>query len=509
MHNQVAYDFGEEYRSFTQVSDYKLSYAEFDERLMRGINLFVLPKNEMFYSLERSLDRIIRALPSFKRIFSKPITRLTDTDNILPVEAVRVINQYSMAHISRHSEHWGQIEDGELKPRKLMTLVREEDYVLYENIAFVRLIDMILSYTRKNLQYLRDVMYAHRDMYFNLLESTNHINYFLALGKLHIGYMHAQEQDVEICNRCIEKLNLIDRTLKDKLNSNIYRSCKKNHKKIKLKRTNIFRLHKDYQQVYSLLKWFCDKQENDEIGHLQNDIPNGYDNYCAMLSVFAAGHFNFKFDTAQMDFSNLCARASMGAWMLDMEKISENGMFGMSLTFNKDVPYKICLVFGDEDSYEQEQLADFCNRIGADEYLFATPYSAGVKASIYLSLFDVESFRRIQQIILRGMVESDRRKDMCPFCGNELHARSKASHECAKCHTVISHKDCPNTAEQYWETSLRDYNLIRKRTERKFVKDKLLTEKYAESRLFYRNITPLNLGGDLVCPRCNKIHSEL
>ena len=117
MRSQVAYDFGEEYRSFTQVSDYKLSYSEFDELLMNKVNLFVLPKNEMFYSLERSLDRIIRALPAFKRIFSKPITRLTDADNILPVEAVRVINQYSMAHISSHSEHWGQIEEGELKPR--------------------------------------------------------------------------------------------------------------------------------------------------------------------------------------------------------------------------------------------------------------------------------------------------------------------------------------------------------------------------------------------------------
>jgi len=509
MCNQVAYDFGEEYSSFTQLSDYKLSYGEFDELLMSRVNLFVLPKNEMFYSLERSLNRIIRALPAFKRIFSKPITRLTDTDNILPIEAVRVINQYSMAHISRHSEHWGQIEDGELKPRKLMTLVREEDYVLYENIAFVRLVDMILSYTKKNLQYLRDVMYAHKDMYFNLLESTNHINYFLALGKLHIGYMHAQEQDAQIYNRCIEKLCLIERTLKEKLNTNIYRSCKKNTQKIKLKRTNIFRLHKDYQQVYSLLKWFCDNQENYDIGRLRNDIPDGYDNYCTMLSIFASGHFDFKFDEEPLDFSNLCAHATMGAWGLNIERISEGNVHGLRMIFNKDVTYKICLVFGCENLYETEQLANFYSRFDSNEYLFAAPQNMETMDSLYLSIFDIESFRRIQQIILRGMVESDRQNDMCPFCGAVLHAVEKNSHECTRCHTVIARKTCSNTDEQYWETSLQNYNLIRKRNERKSANDKLLTEKYAEARLFYRNITPLNLAGDLICPKCHKVHNDL
>ncbi|MBQ9783294.1 MAG: hypothetical protein IJW44_02120 [Clostridia bacterium] len=508
MQSAFHYDFGEEYlplRQFAQTQP-PISYKEFDRRLMEQLNLFVVPRDELFLSLEDTLERIIRALPSFKRIFTKPITRLTDTDNILPIEAVRVINQHSMAHISRHSEHWGEIEDGELKPRKLMTLERKEDYAIYENIAFVRLIDMILSFTRKNIRMLKDIMYAHRDLHFNLLECTHHIHYFLALGKLHIGYMHAQEQDHLAYDRCLQKLLLIERTLREKLHAPVYRHCKKKQGKIKLKKTNVFRLHKDYQQVYGLLKWFGDARQSDELEPIAHRIPEGYSDYCAMLSVFAAGHFNFQFGGEPFRFSELRASAVMADWHLELERIRTEEVEGLLLSLYKDKTYRICLIWGEEDDYTEEQLTAFWTAYEAEEYWFASSQCFGEPGTVYLSLFDVESFRRIQQLLLRGMVNSDTRRDVCPFCGDPLHETAEG-YVCGKCRTVIRIETCEKTGETYPVTSLLNYK-IKKQNDEQSRQDKFLVEKYAEARLFYRNITPLSLGGEFLCPKCGKAHSH-
>ena len=507
MQSAFHYDFDEEYLPLFRFAREceALSYEEFETALLERLNLFVVPKDELFHSLEETLDRIIRALPALKRIFTKPITRLTDTNNILPIEAVRVINQHSMVHISRHSEHWGQIEQGELRPRKLMTLERREDYAIYENIAFVRLVDMILSFTRKNIRMLKDIMYAHRDLHFNLLECTNHIHYFLALGKLHVSYMHAQDEDHLGYDRCLQKLLLIDRTLREKLHTPIYRHCKKKTGKIKLKRTNVFRLHKDYMQVYGLLKWFAEARQTDELRTVLHQTPTGYGEFCAMLSVFAAGHFHFRFDGAPLCFSELNATATMGSWQLRMEHLREGSVEGLRFHLNKERSYRICLILGSEKELPEDQVRAFCAAHDAQEYRYATTQDFGAAGTVYLSLFDVESFRRIQQLLLRGMVESDTRRDTCPFCGAPM-TETEQGHVCGKCRTVIRQEICPTTGDAYTVTGLLNYKLKKQDREEKTRQDKFLVEKYAEARLFYRNITPLSLGGDLLCPQCGKVH---
>ena len=227
------------------------------------------------------------------------------------MEAVRVINDKSIAHAVRHSETWGDISEGELRPKKLMTLERREDYVTYENIVFVQLVKHILAYVKRNIRLLKDTMYANRELRFNLLESTNHINYFLALGKLHIGYIRDKRVGHDGYDRCLDKMILIDRTLRSKLNSNVYRQCEKKHTSVELKRTNVFRLHKDYKQVYELFKKFSDHSDEGSGIHLATiGESRGYAEYCAMITVFAAGHLNFSFHDGELDFTALRATAA-------------------------------------------------------------------------------------------------------------------------------------------------------------------------------------------------------
>ena len=237
------------------ASHNNISYREFDGFVLRELNLFDTPDEDFLSAAEKTVDEIILALPALKRIFAKPIVRLKDEQQIVPVEAVRSVNSGSLSHLSSHSSLWGNISDNKIVPKKLMTIEYTETYSIYENIAFAHTVNKILSFTRHTLTRMSDVLYGCRDVHFNLLDRTYHNHHFLALGKLHLGYVRANVTPPS-SKRIIEKLRFVEKTLLPKLSSPVYEACKRKRFSGKPKKTNIFRSHKDYAQVYSLLNMF-------------------------------------------------------------------------------------------------------------------------------------------------------------------------------------------------------------------------------------------------------------
>lgn len=485
-----------------------ITYPEFDNFTTSDLRLFVVPKDEHFQALDKELDKIIHALPALKRIFTKPITRLTDVENILPTETVRVINNQSVVHASLHSELWGDITEQGLKPRKLLTIDRQENYEIYENVAFVRLIKRILAYVRQNVNMLKDVMYASRDLQFNLLERTNHLNYFLAIGKLHIGYARAQESYLIFYRRCLEKLLFVDKTLRAKLKSPIYKHCKKNNSKLTLKKTNVFRLHKDYMQVYALLKWFGNEDNTLPEDEIMHSIPQEeYVAYCNALAVFSAGHFNFVFPKTQKITTDvLQARAKNLGWSLKMENVRCEDAVALLLTFKKEKKYSICLLLGQHASTpDSASVTALKQMVQADEYLYANADEYNAKNGVYLSVYDVDSFRRLQQVLFRGMLYADALHRTCPFCEHEL-SEENGTYVCEVCHTQIHTAVCPETQKTYYYTSIQSFRHNKKHLREDA--DKFLSDKVSQSQMHFRNVTPLTPSGKPICPHCGTVHES-
>ena len=447
-----------------------ITYADFDALTQTDLNLFALREDIDIEGLEAILDRVISALPALRHIFAAPIIRLRDSGEILPVEAVRVVNNKTLAHISVHSELWETVRDGQLIPRKLMSIRQEDDYALYENIVFARTVDAILRLTESNLAILRDMLYANREMRFNLLERENHPSYFLALGKLHTGYLRDYDKYLLPIERCFDKLSLIERTLIPRLSMPVYKKCKKSKTKLSLKRTNIFRSQKDYRKLYSLAKYLSDIGETD-LSEASRGDADEYAHFCAMLCVFAAGHFNFRFDKYRtIDFTNINISARFGDWILTVK--AEDG--GIMLAIKKEFEYKIFLALTDGGERE------------ADEVVRVTP--DGID-SMRLSLYDIDSFRRIQQMLLRAMVYADDSHESCPFCGKAM-TQTENSYECGACRTVIRAHICPESGTGYYSTAIK--NFVRKSR--------------GEGLYHYRNITPISDEGTILCPICGKEH---
>jgi ribosomal protein S27AE len=126
-----------------------------------------------------------------------------------------------------------------------------------------------------------------------------------------------------------------------------------------------------------------------------------------------------------------------------------------------------------------------------------------------LSLFDIESFRRIQQILLRGMIYSDHQRDICPFCGDSLRyvepEGDAPRYECGKCRTDLFSGICPTAGLPYSYTRIRNHKATAP-SDHRTLQDPLLYQRYLEAQMHFRNITPIGEDGKIICPRCGKSH---
>lgn len=501
----------DDYRDISQfvLTNNHITYSRFDIAVLRQVNLFALPECFDFKGLQEMLEFIIRTLPAIKRIFANPITHIKTTSEILPIESVRVINNETVVHASRHSELWENITSDGLKPRKLLTQDNRDNYATYENIMFARAIDMILAFVSSNNRLMNSILYSSRDMKFNLLERENHAMYFLAVGKFHAGYMRDYAKYTAAAEMCRDKLMFIDSVIRARLGRPVYKNCKSHTGMLALKKTNVFRMDKEYHKIYLLLKRFSETKADTTEDKAEKSYAAGqsYSLFCTLLSVFAAGHFNFIFpELQQMDFYNPDIECAFEAWRLRIETVSCGDKTALRFTFNKNKPYTVIIIPVLSSVSGAQELDVFRELVSADEYLTACPFT-DENDSLYLSRYDIDSFRRIQQVILRGMIASDETRDMCPFCGREL-VQSGGTYECVTCKTQIKELKCPETGKQYFATGIKDFALRKDAEKQSFYRHKLSQKQMIDEMMHFRNITQLDLGGGIICPKCGRIHSE-
>ena len=482
----------------------QMTYPQFDRAVMEELRLFDVPDSEMLAAVEQTADRIIRALPAVQRIFARPIIRLRDTQEIVPIESVRMTDSHALFHAASHSELWEDIVDGCIRPRKLMTVTYIETYAIYENIVLARTVDAILSFVRHTVLQLRDSLYGCRDLHFNLLDRTHHSLYFLALGKLHLEYAHARASHTDPA-RCIEKLLFIDRSLRPKLSAPLYRSCKGKRLTEAPKKTNIFRSHKDYKAVYDLaLLLAAGAEETDTALSPQSE---GYRAYVRFLALFAMGHYHFAFpQEAFWERDRFRAECAFRRWRLTLTAVSDGTVNALRFAMHKDRSHTACLLLCEKADLTEGQLAAFQQAYPAEEYLFCSPNSGGDTDALYLSIYDIDSFRRIQQLLLRGMILADETHDICPFCGSPTR-RTEQGYQCDVCRAEIARARCPESGRPYWTSGILHHTspmaLERDHRERR----QFLHDRMNESRLHFRNITPLAPDGTPLCPHCGRPHA--
>jgi ribosomal protein L37AE/L43A len=485
-----------------------MNSMEFDYYTVQDMTLFTVEPSFDFDSTEAICDRLLLALPAIKRIFSKPIINLIDNDDVLPVETVHIINQSTMLHLANHSENVANLTNKGVKPRKLLTRVYEDDYSIYENVVFCNFIDETLKYVRERIAALKDLVYANEVLDFNLLERANHLNYFLSIGKLHTGYIRDFEQYAGRAKILYAHLQTIANTIQPRLVKPIYEKNKIRNRKLELKKTNIFLMQKDYHQVYVLYKRLLAKKAETPKVEAPVDsllLANDYFLFVETIALFGILNFNFSCDpSTRFSMEELQLSCAYKKWSLTLKSIGKTALL---LEVNKNHSYRLLLVPSLEGTPEvTDEMKE-----EADEVVYLTPFEEDALASnkVYISVENIESFRRIQQLVLKAMVYADETHDDCPFCHGKLIYHPKSGiYECDSCHLAIASEVCPETKKSYWTTGIvskkknsvnpADYKLD----------ERWLYERKVEGLLYFRNITKITDESLFVCPYCGKSHAD-
>lgn len=461
-----------------------LTEIEFDYYVVNEMSLFVVKENFNFEALEQMLTKIKSTVPSMKRIFAKPIIHLIDEDEVLPVENVKRINNDTLTHIAVHSELWDDITEDGIKPFKLLSRVYKDNFSIYENILFTKTVDCVMSYLKKNMRILKNLMYASEVLEFNLLERVNHLKYFLAIGKLHTGYIRDFDKYYALSKKAYNQMSYIYESLLARLKRNVYRANKDYRGKFSVHNTNILKMQKDYHKVYLLISYFNKiKEVPEELNFKKIGLfDRSYTYFLRLLVIFAATHFDFSVkDGSKIDFENFDVILENKDWQLHVTSIDDC----VKLVVKKEKEYSIVIA----KAYKKDNYDYF----DVDETIFVTPFDD--EKYKFVGVEDVDSFRRIQQIILRGMVYSDSKFDVCPFCGEKLEDHSiDTYHEylCRKCNTIISEETCEHTGRKYLNT--RIYGFV--------PGDKI----QGDGKFHFRNINDYTSELDYICPHCKRIH---
>jgi len=488
-----------------------INYMEFDYYTTHGITLFYVEPTFNFELLKESINKVTLTLPSIKRIFAKPIVALRNATDVLPVEVVSRINQKTMTYLGNHSNDVEDITSRGVKPRKLLTQIYEDDYSLYENLVFCNFINQTLSYCRRNIKVLRNLLYQSDQMDVNLLERVNHIDYFLALGKLHTGYIRDFDKYYEISKQLYKDIMYILNSIRPRLQKPVYERNRKFHKELPLKKTNVFLMQKDYHNVYKTYKFFITNQLIESIPKEEIDkdsLLKNYADYVLLLTIFSAANFEFqplnndKFNLRQLDVN-----FKFKKWNLFIRKVNETCFL---LSVSKDTTYSILLVPSISFS-PLNNISELGKTYGANEVVVCDPFYNDyiTRETLYISIENIDSFRRIQQLILKGMIYSDTEHKDCPFCSEKLTFNQKTnSYKCDNCWTIINEDTCPENGEKYFYTTISNLKVTRIDPSLYNEDSRWLYNKRVESLMYFRNITKISNKGEIICPSCGHVHSK-
>lgn len=475
----ISNDYSDIYRFVSNAKP--LDYQTFDHTIQSKVSLFKSLENINLEGIENEINEIYNLIPSIKNIFAKPIIHLKEEDTIVPVEAVRVINNQTINYATRHTELFTNVN----KPTKLLTNTYQDNYTIYENIVFSRCVDYILSYTRKHIKLFKDLVYATNKINIDLLDKENHAEYFLALGKLEVSYIKTFYKYSSLALKLIDKLEFIYKTLNARLKRPIYVKCKKVKGKLVLRKTNILGMQKDYHKIYKYMKSIY----NDEIEEIKDTTLDEYISYVKMLIIFSIGHFNFEMkENTLIDFNNYNVDFKFKSYQLNVKEIESNNNKGILLTFEKDKIYQILLV---------STLDKITVESNVDTYILSNDIDT---KDIYISINNTDSFRRIEQILFKGMIYSTSNFDICPFCGDNL-IKTEDGVLCPSCRTLIKEYECNN--KKYYATKIYSY-----KSKINVNKNSLFKERQIESLMHFRNITKIDENLNIICPICNKIEVD-
>lgn len=201
------------------------------------------------------VDFIEENLKFLDTVVRNPKTFIKNMDEIVPIERAKKTTSESVRHLASHSHMVREVtKSGEVIPKKILTIMREEEYGIYENRFIKTLVDKLVSFVERRYDTIRSLIGTD---YINKFFSSSNFDYEgvkveyelnLVVTK-RINDNDAEKKNFELLNRVEILRTFIIGFLKTELMKEL-KSAKPVYSPIQ--KTNILTKDPNYKKCYEL-----------------------------------------------------------------------------------------------------------------------------------------------------------------------------------------------------------------------------------------------------------------
>jgi hypothetical protein len=198
--------------------------------------------------LGSALDR-----SNLHEIAARPRLDMHYVPETLPVARAKRVSAEAVEHLAQHSENWSRRIIGGIVPARVLTRVSEDDYAIYENVVFVRLLDACWRWLSNRVQMLKALEAGYQGA--QSLSNAEELNRLLRerlctlWGSAWSTESQESRKTSEVRERLEKMLTEVTRLKRSKVYSTVPRSA---HVPVHLRMTNILQFDKRYSTLRPL-----------------------------------------------------------------------------------------------------------------------------------------------------------------------------------------------------------------------------------------------------------------
>lgn len=255
---------------------------------------FLLPEKLLTWlhltELDRSILHVIER-GHFHEIVRAPKLDLTYSEHLLPVGRVKRIPSSATRHLAAHSECWQKRSFTGIVPKTLLALESEDEYKIYENKVFARLLDHLEAYLYRRCREVECIEEALEkrekldgsDIYWQARDAI--------CGLWGEGFQHSgiEQEEADHGLNSLRTLRLLLKNIRGLKESRVYREIPpKDDVGFQVRMTNTLTHDQHYRHVARLWhKWSEGSKQGriePKLVFVQNqEISRAYFSYCHAL----------------------------------------------------------------------------------------------------------------------------------------------------------------------------------------------------------------------------------
>jgi hypothetical protein len=261
-------------------------------------NLHINLDGGMVLENEEWMDEILDAAPYITKALAKFNKVITTNEEIVKIELIKKVSVESIKHLSKNTNLISDVDkNGDVKPSKILSVLKEENVVTYENCFLYALIGLIEQFINIRLTKVKNEDFVKNK---KNIKYTSHTIINGESIDYDVGYNVYKKIGKQVTPEMNEKIEAIKKAVSSYKMTEIYKKLAKSKViriKSPLKMTNVLLKNVNFQRCVKLWNYLNDsldmenkaiseQKDYDEKGLLKNMMDdNFYTNYLMFNSL--------------------------------------------------------------------------------------------------------------------------------------------------------------------------------------------------------------------------------